>query len=898
MNKLSKRYGFAFIGWVIAILVSVILLPNMSQLLADKGQTKIPDSAQSQVAKVIQNKWGHKISNTRQVVVVFHDKNGKLSDTQQQNINSTINYLKNQTKQLNIKGITGPNDSTMTQKQLISKDKTTQLVQLDVGKKYSVQKMNSDIKKASKTAGVKTYVTGSDVLNDDFRKATEDGIKKTELIATIFILIVLIIVFASPIVPLISLLTVGTSFIISLSIVMNLAKNYGLTISNFTQVFMVVVLFGIGTDYNILLYNQFKNDLNEGLEKAEATMHSLKVAGKTILYSGSSVLIGFAALGLAKFSIYQSAFGVAIGVFVLLFVLLTMNPFFMATFGKKIFWPSHERVSTKESPTWRFLSKQSVLHPIIAIIAALVVTVPFLATYQSKLNYDDTTELSNDLSSKQGYQIVQKHFSKGTAEPTTIYIRANHKLNNEKDLKTLDALTKQLQKEPGVKTVASVTQPGGSALNQLYVNDQLRTLNGRMKTAQKGIKTIQKKSESTKFDSSNLKSIGSNAQSIATQLRSIQSSQTTSGSSVITGIQAKMTQVGQPLTATQTQVLSAAMQQQQAKTEAIAGKLQSVAASTKTIGSDTQAVGMQLKTIQSSLKQANAGLEQIGKGLKEADDYLVGLQKSAAANTFYIPNSVLKSDTFKQSTNAYLSQDKKSAKLTVILGTDPNSQTSMKRVDQLGDQVKAVLKGTSMNKAKVAVGGQTATISDVKKTANSDFLRTAIIMLIGILIALMFTTKSVLQPLYIIGTLIFAYFSSLSITRFISGHFLGHDLLTWNTPFFTFVMLVALGVDYSIFLMTKYRELGVYYDIPSRRIVKAASIIGTVVISAAIILGGTFAALMPSGVLTLIQVAIGVIVGLIFLIFLIPVVVGSFLRLTYPISDTIKNESGSHSERE
>ncbi len=65
----------------------------------------------------------------------------------------------------------------------------------------------------------------------------------------------------------------------------------------------------------------------------------LRKAGKTILYSGSSILIGFSALGLAKFSIYQSAVGVAVGVAVLLVVLLTLNPFFMAVLGKKLFWP-------------------------------------------------------------------------------------------------------------------------------------------------------------------------------------------------------------------------------------------------------------------------------------------------------------------------------------------------------------------------------------------------------------------------------------------------------------------------------------------------------------------------------------------------------------------------------
>ena len=80
-----------------------------------------------------------------------------------------------------------------------------------------------------------------------------------------------------------------------------------------------------------------------------------------------------------------------------------------------------------------------------------------------------------------------------------------------------------------------------------------------------------------------------------------------------------------------------------------------------------------------------------------------------------------------------------------------------------------------------------------------------------------------------------------------SKHVLGVDLLSWNVPFFSFIMIVALGVDYSIFLMMRYRE----QENSQSAIVEAAKHIGGVVISAAIILGGTFAALMPSGVVTI-----------------------------------------------
>ena len=89
---------------------------------------------------------------------------------------------------------------------------------------------------------------------------------------------------------------------------------------------------------------------------------------------------------------------------------------------------------------------------------------------------------------------------------------------------------------------------------------------------------------------------------------------------------------------------------------------------------------------------------------------------------------------------------------------------------------------------------------------------------------------------------------------------MGDDGVSWAVPFFSFVILIALGVDYSIFLLDRFKEevhLGI-----NQGIVKSMSKMGSVIMTAAVILAGTFAAMMPSGVNTLMQVATVVIVGL------------------------------------
>lgn len=1137
--RFIKNHVGSLIAWILIVVISIFMLPNVNQLTREHSTISLPANVQSEVASTIGNHWGHHQNNTYQVVAVFNNQDGAMSKSDQKNVNQTIRYLKRHKSELGIKSMLTPYENSATKKNLISKDKTTELVQLNVSKKKSVSNINKQLTKAVKTDGIRTYITGADILQDDFSGAIQEGIKKTEVISVIFIFIVLVLVFRSPIVPLISLLTVGVSFITAFSIVTNLVKNFNFPFSNFTQVFMVIVLFGIGTDYNILLYDRFKANLGNGMDKFEAAKNAQWNAGKTILMSGSSILIGFSALGLARFSVYKSAAGVAVGVAVLLIVLLTLNMFFMTTMGKTMFWPVKTFNGETESPFWRFLSKHSLAHPIIALVLVLAALSPFYFTYQNKLNYDDTAEIADSTPSKQGFLVVQKHFSKGTAEPATLYIKSNHTLDNEKDLKLIDQLTEQIKHTKGVKTVASVTQPSGSKIKKLYVTSQMKTVNNGVSTARNGISKlsagsqqmtnglnsaatgtnqlnsginsaatganqltsglaqlssggnqmtnglnqlsagsqqlvngmnqmsqqlssqltganasqlqqlenglpqinegIQKlnsalQSQGTSIDTTgiqnNLQNVASQAQIIGDQLtqagntlKSIQGSSSSSSSSaslssVMTQFKAAESQAN--LNDQQKAVMEGAMQQilsgiqsqiasqTNSQTSALSSQLQSVAQNLQTAGnadqqirnnlqnvagsaSNLQSLNAQVATlkaqvaqlaqasnvalpgavsalqqltsglnqIQSALGQGTSalgqlntginklaaaspqlsnginsaysgsqqlssgmgqlssgslqlntginklaqsspqitnGLNQLNSGLASGQSYLTGLQKSAAAETFYIPKSVLHSKTFKPAIDNYMSSNRKITKITIVFDTNPSDEKATKDAENISNMARKSLKGTALSNATVAMGGQSSRINDIKNTASGDFVRTAAIMLIGIGIALMLITHSLLQPVYILGSLLLAYISSLSINHWLVGIFMHRSMLAWNTPFFSFIMLIALGVDYSIFLMTRYREIDENKYLPGERIYYACAIIGTVVISAAIILSGTFAALIPSGIPTLIEVAMTVIVGLIILVIILPIVMTSTIYLSYPIRNHVKDNQNKRKD--
>lgn len=981
MKKFKSSYVWAIAVWVVLAFVAVITLPNTTQLIKEKGQITLPSKSESSKANRLAKEVSGGKSGT-DVTLVYHNDQGLTADQQDQ-IANKAKELKNDKSEYGIKSVTSAADGESVKSQVLSKNKQTELIVLTVSNKGSLINRAEKIQTNSKISGVKTYITGSDLLTDEFSQITEKGIQKTELIAAIFIFIVLILVFKSPIVPIISLLNVGVALVVSLGLIMNLAKYANLPLSDFTQVFLVVVLFGIGTDYNILLYDKFKEELIKGQDRHSAARNAQKSAGKTMLYSGSSVLIGFAVLILAQFSFYRSAFGVSIGVFILLAVLLSLNMFFMHWLGKRMFWPSKNFNKATTSKLWFGLSKTAIRRPFIALGLIGIFGGIFALNGYGTLNFNTADEIPDSNSKKQGYLIVQKDFSKGTASPTTLYIKSDKKLTNQADLATLDKLTDYLKKEKGIKQVMSVTQPTGKRIKALYLNKQLKTLTSGLTQSDKGLSTINSglNSASSQISSANVQEqlqsvntlaegteelqsgmsqLGSGIQQYVQGVQSLNSglgtlssgantlsgglSQTAQGSNELQEQYSQVNQQVQKLSSLQSQLselseltgsqsintisnklteatsisnsinsgissLNSAIGQINSSTpeltsgisEASSGSQELVSSgseltnSTSTLLSGTQSVnsgvqelnqqlqslGSQVTQLSSGLSSASTGINQVQDGLTSIKDYLHNLKDSYMGNEFYIPKSSLNNSSLKESYDAYFSKNHKIGTLSVILKDDPSSSKAMKTIQRLENDTKARLKGTSLENSQIAYGGETSQNDDLKELANSDFSRTAIIMLIGIGLALILVTRSIMQPLIILLTLIITYVTSMGITKWISGTFLGDDMLTWNTPFFTFIMLVALGVDYSIFLMMRYREELKNGNPATESILNAAKIIGTVVLSAVIILGGTFAALIPSGVTTLIQVAIGVITGLIILLLILPMTISAYIKNTY-----------------
>ncbi|MFD8777882.1 MMPL family transporter [Streptomyces sp. NPDC059916] len=156
--------------------------------------------------------------------------------------------------------------------------------------------------------------------------------------------------------------------------------------------------------------------------------------------------------------------------------------------------------------------------------------------------------------------------------------------------------------------------------------------------------------------------------------------------------------------------------------------------------------------------------------------------------------------------------------------------------------------------ADALVGGYTAQQYDTQKTAEHDRMLIVPVVLAIILIILGALLRSVLMPLILVATVALNFAATLGISSLVFRHVFGFSGTDASVPLYGFVFLVALGVDYNIFLMSRAREESLDHGVRAG-ILKALVATGGVITSAGVVLAATFAALGVIPLAFLVQIA-------------------------------------------
>lgn len=186
-----------------------------------------------------------------------------------------------------------------------------------------------------------------------------------------------------------------------------------------------------------------------------------------------------------------------------------------------------------------------------------------------------------------------------------------------------------------------------------------------------------------------------------------------------------------------------------------------------------------------------------------------------------------------------LSEDGKNAKFSLTFDGNPYGETAFDTVLKLRDNGVKLLKEQGLEGAELYIAGETAKNTDLRDIDKRDTTLVMILMTVLITIMLGFQTRSIIAPIYMMGTILLSYAATFGISLLLFDLFLGLEAISYRIPLYSFVFLIALGVDYSIMLMARIREELKNYAF-EEAVQRGLEKTGGVISSAGLILAATF----------------------------------------------------------
>ncbi len=216
-----------------------------------------------------------------------------------------------------------------------------------------------------------------------------------------------------------------------------------------------------------------------------------------------------------------------------------------------------------------------------------------------------------------------------------------------------------------------------------------------------------------------------------------------------------------------------------------------------------------------------------------------------------------------------LGADDRSTRLIVALDGNPYENDALDAFEGIDDATRRALDATMLQNATVSVGGPTAFYADMRDIGERDFKVLFVVLLIAIFIVLALLLRSLIAPIYLLATVVLSYAATMGIAVIVFQGILDDPGITfWLAPFL-FVVLVALGADYNIFIMSRVREEADAGHLVPDATVRGLVLTGRIITSAGLILAGTFAALMLAPLPNLRQIGFGVTIGILIDTFLV-----------------------------
>jgi RND superfamily putative drug exporter len=751
----------------------------------------------------------------------------------------------------------------------------------------SIAAVRDIIAKTPAPEGVKAYVTGGAALNADQRVAGDKGAAKATMVTIVVIAVMLLFVFRSIWTMVLILFMVFVELGASRGIVAFLGNTGVIGLSTFATSLLTLIAIAAGTDYAIFLIGRYQEARGDGEDRETAYYTMFHGTAHVVLGSGLTIAGALLCLKFTRLPWFQTmAVPCAVGILVAVIAALTLGPAVIVIGSRFGLFDPKRAINSRG---WRRIGVVVVRWPGPILVATIALSlVGLLALVGYKTDYDGRHFMPADTPAVIGYDVADRHFDPARMNPELMMVESDHDLRNSADFLVIDKIAKAIFRVPGISRVQTITRPQGkpiehttipfllsmqgttNQLNQKYLQDRMADMQVQAAEMQTTIDTLEKMSSLTAQMADTTHSMVGKTRNMTVDIAELRDNI------------ANFDDFFRPLR-------NYFYWEPHCYDIPICWSLRSIFDTLDgidTMTDDVQALLPDLERLDSLMPQLVTLMPQqietmkVMKSMmltmyasqKGLQDQMAAMQENSSAmgdafdesmndDSFYLPPEVFNNADFKRGIKNFVSPDGKSVRFIISHDGDPATPEGIARIDAIKQAAKEAIKGTPLEGSTVYLGGTAATYKDMHDGSTYDLLIAGMSAVALIFIIMLIITRSVVASAVIVGTVLLSLGTSFGLSVLVWQHLFGIRL-HWIVLVMSVILLLAVGSDYNLLLVSRFKE-ELHHGLKTS-IIRSMAGSGSVVTSAGLVFAATMASFVFGDLRSIAQVGSTIALGLLF----------------------------------
>ncbi len=462
LARFVVRFRWAIVAfWILVAVVTSATLPSLGSEVNNNNSAFLPSSSPSQKATNLAGPvlGGAGSGNVGDVTIVA-SRSGPLTSADLRAVAHEASLAR---------GVQAVRSSTLLG---VSSDRQAALVRVrilfggrDISKdKQIIDALQATFARAGAPAGLQLHLSGQIATAVANQASSNKAGKQIQTFSILFVIVLLLVVFRSVPAALVTLIPSVLALLISMRLIGGLGQS-GLKISSITQVLLIVLLIGAGTDYGLFLVFRVREELREGRDPHDAVRHGIVRVGESISASAGTVILALLTLMLATFGLYHDLGApLAVGMALMLALGLTLLPALLAILGRRAFWPTKVAAGTQRDGVWGRVASRLVQRPEATLAIGVIV---FLGLAAGALGYHSAgfggaTNPPKGSDAAAGNAALARHFPQSSSNPANLVMAYSRPVFG--DPTAINTAQASLRSSGKFRTIAGPLDPNGTSI--------------------------------------------------------------------------------------------------------------------------------------------------------------------------------------------------------------------------------------------------------------------------------------------------------------------------------------------------------------------------------------------------------------------------------------------------